>query len=218
MMKYMTAYVQSGSDNNAVILQQLLRRDGVPVCLLAILSPEPNERNVLSPQEKTADPAHRLLTWFYDTVLPACSCGSPGRCTDLVFRLFQNQGKSISAFAVIFAMGEQCFYAWQGQAEIHLFQLCFGRVRDRRLTGLASRQCERAIIEPGVGVLMGNRCFFEHLNPDDLAACLQVPELKLETQLERHLAEAAAQAQRKGAEETAAVFLLPVAAQTPINI
>ncbi|MCM1112285.1 MAG: serine/threonine protein kinase [Muribaculum sp.] len=108
-----------------------------------------------------------------------------------------------------FAAGEECFYAWQGGAEIRLINLCFDKVHMRCLTAYSGELiCRRAAFEPGTGILLGGASFFAHLSGELLRDCLAVRGMRREEQVKRRLAEAAAEAGRRGAADETAVLVV----------
>lgn len=158
--------------------------------------------------------------WFGEEALPCCTAQNAGKCVDKVkerfLRSWRNLWKSqtgpdeeqrTASAAVWFAAGGECFYAWQGEADIRLLNLCFDRVHMKSLTTHSGELiCRRAALEPGIGILLGGASFFEHFSGELLRDCLEVRGIRREEQVRRRLAEAAAEAKRRGAGDGTAVL------------
>lgn len=224
-MAFFTGVYRGENVNWSVGVQRLVRRDGVPV-LFACLGHE-------MPWQKEKTVAE-LTDWFYDTALGLCEKGREEPCADRVYRAFCKQygqskvmeagghaedhaGRDAAGTAVFFAMGTECFYVWRGQVGITCYQILFNRVKGRSLTGTDGAetqkpnrhwQWERAVWEPGAGILLGSSTFLRAVGQreSELAECLRAMELKSAEHTQRHLQELGSYMERQGLKETAAIF------------
>lgn len=158
-------------------------------------------------------------SWFRERALALCERGGAEKCVDRVQAdfaayftgypagSFREYGSS--SLAALFVMGEECFYAWQGETDIRLLNDCFGRLHMKSLAPQSEELCSRrARLEPGVGVLLGSAAFFDYLPEPVLKECLAVREIRGKDRAARRLAEAAWEAQSRGAEDFAAAMIV----------
>lgn len=148
--------------------------------------------------------------WFHEDALSACAKARAVRCVDTVKKKFCKRIAALNGeFAALFAVEEECFYAWRGSVEMHLLNLCFNRLHRKGLTYQTEEVCVvRAQIEKGVGLLLGNESFLANLPEQPLKECLAVDTLRSSVQIERHLREAAEVAKHAGAREPAAILVV----------
>lgn len=153
--------------------------------------------------------------WFRERALALCGRGSAEKCVDWVqmdfegyFAEYFTEYSEIS-LAALFVMGEECFYAWRGEADIRLLNDCFGRLHMKRLAPKAEELCcRRAGLEPGVGIILGSAAFFDCLPEPVLMECLAMGEIRGKNRVQRRLAEAAQEAERRGADDFAAAMIV----------
>jgi len=116
-----------------------------------------------------------------------------------------------AAFSVLFAMGGECVIVWQKDADIRFFQQCFDKNMGQTLTWYAEELTYRRLfVQAGVGILLGNGEYFAHIDGQSLNMCLPGRGLEQVRQADRHLAETAQEAERRGAKDVAAVLLVTV--------
>lgn len=198
-MEILTGGICGETMDTAVLLHRTVRRKGnIPIAFLCVL-------------QGAEDLGERALLeeWFRGCVLPLCERGGPERAADAVGNSFvAHFGCGSRNMAALFCMGAECFYAWQGSAQLRMINVRFGRAHMTSPTFLSEGlHCERAVLEPGVGLVLGNRQFFDHLSESQLKECLKAGEMERQEQVQRHLAEAVAEAERRGAGGAAAAFL-----------
>ena len=207
-MVFHTGAYRSRCADWGIVLQQFVRRDGVPVLFACVCG-----------EQVSAD---RVADWFCEAALPLCEKGSAERCADKVFRAFGHMCAEnkicASPCVVFFAMDEECFYALRGCAEIYQLQIMFDRVKGRVLRGktdvaglYAGMAGERACWEAQTGILLGNSALFDWMAESDRRPeeCLRASDLRTEEQVQRHLAELCGAAEEQGMRKVAAVFAMP---------
>lgn len=149
-------------------------------------------------------------SWFQEKALPLCERNKADKAVDVVQRSFasclvQDGGDMVA----LFCMGRECFYAWQGEMDLYAVNLCFDKGHLKRLSFSPDGQtCERAVLEQGVGIVLGNRDFFAYLTEEQMKECLRSGEIRSQQQAQRHLAEASEAAKRQGGQEPTAAMLL----------
>lgn len=204
-MRFLTGYYCYANCHSSLVLQQVTRRKGkVPVVFAFVWENEDCGEMV------KRDVAQDMTEWFYEKVLSACACGSEGACLDTVVRAFEQEAEGVrGTFAVFFAVGRECFYAWRGGVEIHLLNRSFNRGNRKRLTYQTEEFCmERGRLEEGVGVLLGSARFFEQLPEQLIKECLAVEGLENSERVERHLREVSEAARQRGAEELVMILVV----------
>jgi len=146
-MKYVTGYFCAEDRHSFLVLQQLTRRRGnVPIVFAAVGEGEEDEM------------AKELTEWFYERIVPYCVHNRPETCVDLAQELLKKTVENQrSSFALLFAVDEECFYAWKGKAKIWLINERFNRRHCKSLTRLTDELClERVQIQPGVVLFLEN--------------------------------------------------------------
>lgn len=198
-----------------LILEKITRKKGkLPLVFACVLQNAP----------RSAEDLWRR--WFWERALPLCERGDAERCVERILADFaghfaeysgifgaademSREPEGIFSMAALFVMGNECFYAWRGATDIRLLNDCFGRLHMRRLAPQSDELCcRRAVLESGVGVLLGSAAFFEYLPEPVLKECLAVQELRGQGRVERRLTEAAGEAKRRGAADFAVVMLV----------
>lgn len=202
-MKFITSFYRTEKGKTALILQQAQRRDGISVLFAAVSGGENGEKFAV-----------RLTDWFYSVALPACRRTSAVNCVDRVEKrlteALSGDFQTESA-AVLFAVDGECVIAWKGNSDVRFFQQCFDRNTGQTLTWYAEEMTyRRLIVQEGVGILLGNSEYFEHVDNRKLDLCLPGKGLTKEKQAARHLAETAQEAERHGAKDVGAVLLVTV--------
>lgn len=202
-MEILTGGVCGDAGDIALLLRKTVRRKGdIPIAFLCVAE-----------GAEASDRRELLSEWFRQQALPLCENGSPERAVDAVTESFAvyfgHGGHSGLSMAVLFCMGRECFYARQGEAQLRAINICFDRSHMKGLAASADGFCcERAALEQGVGLVLGNRSFFAYLPEAQLKECLKAGEICRQEQAQRHLAEAAEEAKRRGAAKPAAAFLM----------
>lgn len=219
MLFYSGTYRSKGT-GWGVSLHQLMRQDGIPILFACLyLRDKQTKKGILD----------QMTDWFYESVPGLCGRGKAEQCTDKVFDAFgEKVGEVIGkrdSFAAFFAMGEECFYAWQGDAELYLFQILWDKVKGRALSRGSEidqdesqyLQCERAVWENGAGILLGNRQLLQSMGESspELAECLRATGLDTNVKVEKHLRELCRAIEAQGQENIAAVFCVPVKTNEP---
>lgn len=219
-MKFLTGSYCGDADDAALVLVRGRRiRDDLPIVLMGIWEPLTEAAGEL-PKERTKSFGDMLLEWFDVQGLPVCTKGAPAKCIKAIGRNYvkwyeihgRNELDRLSAcrkasWSVFVSVGEECFYAWKGDAEIHLLNLCFNRLNRRKLSWYTNEmQIEFAGLEPGVGILLGTKSFCEYLPEKRLMDCLAVTSMENSNQIEKHLKEASLEAESRGAEQLTAVL------------
>lgn len=151
-----------------------------------------------------------MNSWFQEKALPLCERNKADKAVDAVQRAFAScPAWEAGDMAALFCMGRECFYAWQGEMELYAVNLCFDKGHLKRLSFSPDGQnCERAVLEQGVGIVLGNRDFFAYLTEDQLKECLRAGMIRSQDQAKRHLEEASEAAKRQGGQNPAAAMLL----------
>lgn len=218
-MEYLTGcYCGDVSDAALVLVRVRRLRDDLPIVLAGVWEYAGEEAGVVVKlQQKSFGDI--LLDWFDEQGLPLCTKGVANKCIRAVGKNFTKWYDGYSrnewdvsvcgkvSWSVFLSVGEECFYAWNGEGEIHLLNLCFNRLNRRKLTWHTSEmQLEFAGLEIGVGILLGTKSFFEYLPVDDLKECLAVAFMENNNQIARHLKEAAFAAISRGARQPMAVL------------
>lgn len=202
-MRFITSFYRTEKGKTALILQQVQRKDGMPVVFAAVSDGGNGEEFAV-----------RLTEWFYSAALPVCRRGGVDKCADRVERLLAEElaeTEQAAAPAVFFAIGGECVIAWQGDADIRFFQQCFDKNTGQTLTWYAEDLTfRRLFVQAGVSILLGNGEYFAHVDGQSLNMCLPGRGLEQERQAERHLAETAQEAERRGAKDVAAILLVTV--------
>ncbi len=199
-MEMFTGGVCGEEADTALLLRRTVRRKGnLPIAFLCIMQgPE------------ALDGRDLMSEWFCGRALPLCEKGSPDRAADAVMESFALCfGRGRQSMAALFCMGSECFYARQGEAELRAINVCFDRLHMKSLNASTDGFCcERAALEQGVSIVLGNGSFFAHLPGRQLKECLRAGEICRPEQARRHLAEAVGEAKRRGADNAAAAFLM----------
>ncbi|MBE5866026.1 MAG: hypothetical protein E7292_07425 [Lachnospiraceae bacterium] len=218
-MKYLTGYYWSADKNTAFVLVHARRiGDGLPIMMMGIC--DPFEDTVIENFK------NMLLEWFDRQGLHHCGKGGASKCIRLVGKSFvkwfaadggnnkdADTWKNVS-WCVFVTVGEECFYAWNGDGEIRLLNLCFNRLNSRKLTWHTDKmQLEYAGLEPGVGILLGTKSLFEYLPEKSLKECLAIETIDNKGQIQKHLKEAVLEAAYRGAEVSGAVLAVTKEAQ-----
>lgn len=211
-MEYLTGYYFGADKNAAFVLVHANRiKDGLAIMMMGMCEPLA-EGTIVSF-------GNMLLEWFDRQALQCCDRGTASKCIRSVGKEFEkwyvghdenewnmSAGGKLS-WSVFVTVGEECFYAWNGDGEIYLLNLCFNRLNSRKLTWYTDKmQLEYAGLEPGVGILLGTKYFFEYLPEKSLKECLAVESIGNKEQIQKHLKEAVSEAVYRGAEGPGAVL------------
>ena len=199
-MEILTGTFCGEAADTALLLRRSVRRKGaIPIAFVCVFTGQ----GALCQRQL-------MNSWFQEKALPLCERNEPGDAVDAVQEAFAAclmQGGS--DMAALFCMGGECFYAWQGRMELCAVNLCFDRVHLKKLTFFAEElNYERASLEQGVGIILGNRDFFVCLTKEQLKECLKAGTICNQEQAKRHLTEAAEAAARQGAHNPAAALVL----------
>ncbi len=184
----------------ALLLRKTIRRRGkIPIVFLCVLKGDFSRQA----QEK-------MDQWFQERALTLCERGDPGKAVDAVEKDFTAWRAGFAQdMTVLFCMGGECFYVWQGEMGIVAINHFFSKAHVKRLTSPGDGGgCERAALEQGVGMVLGDREFFAHLTEEQLKECLRAGEISSQEQAKRRLEEAAREAKRRGAVAPLAAMLL----------
>lgn len=218
-MHYLTGYYGDDAPGASLVLAQAKRiTDNQPIVLAGVW--DALEDSVVSEGVGQNGFGNRLLEWFDRQGLPLCTKGTASKCIRAVGKAFAKwyegygrkelDGMSScgkTSWSVFVSVGEECFYAWNGDGEIYLLNLCFNRLNRRKLTWHTNEmQIAYAGLEPGVGILLGGKSFFEFLPEAGLKECLAVASMENHEQVERHLKEAVLDAADRGAKYPLAVL------------
>lgn len=183
-MKYLTGYYYVSNPITGFTLQVATRvMDEIPIVLAAVW-----ERESGGGRNQMPNPAE----WFEERVLSACRKGKAEKGLEKVLRSLKSDVKGMTegSFVVFLCVGEECLYGWQGNAEIHLFNMCFGRLHRKKLTYLTEDfHMERARMDKNVGLVLGNADFFAGAQEAYLKECLATQGLSTDMQVQRHLRE-----------------------------
>lgn len=211
-MKYLTGYY-CGADKEAAFVLVCANRikDSLAIMMMGMCEPLAE-----TTKESFGD---MLLEWFDRQALQRCDKGSASKCIRSVGKEFEkwyvghgenewnmSAGGNVT-WSVFVAVGDECFYAWNGDGEIRLLNLCFNRFNSRKLTWHTDKmQLEYAGLEPEVGILLGTKSFFEYLPEKSLKECLAVESIGNKEHIQKHLKEAVSAAACRGAKEPGAVL------------
>lgn len=184
----------------ALLLRRSVRRKGkTPIVFVCVM----RGREALCRKQL-------MDSWFQAKALPLCERNKADKAVDAVQRSFASSlmqdGEDMAA---LFCMGRECFYVWQGEMELYAVNLCFDKGHLKKLSFPPDgRNCERAVLEQGVGIVLGNRDFFAYLTGEQLKECLRAERIRSQDQAKRHLTEASEAAKRQGGQNPAAAILL----------
>ncbi len=201
-MFFLTSYHWRQGEEYCLLLQQVRRKKGkLPILLACVCEDESF--------------AESVAEWFHKGALPCCRRGSAEKTAGRVQLRFLKwmggweENLAGEAFALLFCIGGECFYAWSGDMGIRVLNMQFGRAQVRSLTWQTEGYaCGRALLEENVGLLLGTGEFYRSLPEDVLRLCLTAIDLNSQEQADRHLAEVCGEAARRGAAAAAAVFLV----------
>ncbi len=211
-MRFLTGFFCLANPRKVLVLQRVTDKARMPVLFAFLYEGGAGADGETVEEIATAgsNALQIMQDWFYEDALTACTKARAERCVDTVRRKFCKRIAALKGeFAALFAVGEECFYAWRGGAEMYLLNLCFNRLHRKRLTYLTEEVCVvRAQIEKGVGMLLGTSGFFAHIPEEFLKECLAVDSLRSNAQIERHLREVAEAAKREGAAGPAAILVV----------
>lgn len=219
-MKLLTGSYCGDADDAALILVRGRRiRDDLPIVLMGIWEVLTETTGELY-GEKTKSFGDVLLKWFDTQGMSVCTKGAQAKCIRAVgknyAKWYEDYGRNVldeladgrkASWSVFVSVGAECFYAWNGDAEIHLMNLCFNRLNSRKLTWHTDEmQLEFAGLEPGIGILLGTKSFCNYLPEKRLRDCLAAMSMENSNQMEKHLKEAALEAKGRGAEQLKVVL------------
>ena len=199
-MEILTGTFCGEAAHTALLLRRTVRRKGkTPIVFVCVM----RGREALFRKQL-------MNSWFQEKVLPLCERNKEDKAVDAVKRSFAlclTQGGG--DMAALFCMGRECFYAWHGEMELYAVNLCFDRGHLKKLSFPPDGQnCERAVLEQGVGIVLGNHDFFTYLTEEQLKECLRAGMIHSQEQAQRHLEEAAKAAKRQGGQNPTAAMLL----------
>lgn len=98
----------------------------------------------------------------------------------------------------------------RGRTGIYLINTAFGRVCLRRIGAEAEKSgmaMELGRLQADIGLLLGTESFYGHIEESMIREGLFVREIHTEKQMERHLAELAGEAERRGGAGMGVIFL-----------
>ena len=217
-MKLLTGYYCSDASDAALVLVRGKRvKDELPVVLAGVW-----EKNGCDTKGQARNLGDILLEWFEEQGMPVCAQKDAGKSIKAMgkayLKWYESQGRSQldggldggkAAWSILVSVGDECFYAWNGDAEIHLLNVCFNRLNERKLSRYTEgMQLEYAGMEPGVGVLLGTKGFGACLQEKKLKECLAVSSMEYNEQLGRHLKEAVNAVVEKGAMHPTVVLVV----------
>lgn len=208
-MEIWTATFCKEAADAALLLCRAIRRKGkIPIVFVCAMR-----------QREVRRQKQYMDNWFREKALPLCERNKTEEAVDAVHAslaacLMQSGGD----MAALFCMGRECFYAWRGEMELQAHNLCFDKKHIKRLTDAADGWgCERAVLEQGVGVILGSRDFFACLTQEQLKDCLGAGEIQSPLQAQRHLEEISETAKRQGARSPVAALLL-IREEKPVKL
>lgn len=217
-MKFITSYYwQQGEDvpnSTSLLLHQLSRRKGEEDILLACVceGSEAVDNSVIAGGYMT----ERLQVWFYEKALPQCSSGRAKRIPALkeglrrtILQTVGELGGICPPVCGLFCMDSSLLLFYRGQPELYLLNNRFGNANLRRL----SVRTEELVLQYGeiqkdAGVLLATHDFCTRVGEQALRECLAVREIHTKEQADKRLKELGDEAERRKAENAAAVLAL----------
>lgn len=213
-IEFMAGYFRQDSRSTFLVLHKTMRKkDRMPIVFVCVGADDSDRRRPEADEKAGVDAGAvgkaLIELWFHEQALKLCEKRDAAKCVDAAAESFCAMAEGDLLLAVLFCMGEECFYAWQGEAEICLLNHCLGRLHVRKLT-MPSEEliCRRAVLEPGVGVLLGTRSFHEQVSERFHREALEVYDMRGQGQVERHLREVSEEAARRGAEDIATALVV----------